>query len=471
MEPSRERHPGRIGRALVAVSASLALVLGLGVAATAVQWYRLRGVNVDSTFVQTQPSGTDQGPETGPCSRRPCNYLVLGSDSRAGLTPEEQEQFGTNEEIGGEQRADSILLIHTDPNLQKAIILSFPRDLWVDIPETEASPAHEDKINAAFEGGVAGGGPQLMAQTVADLTGLRIDHYLYVDLAGFQGLVDTLGGVEMCPPGYLVNDGERIVDPLTGLDILPGCQRMDGATALAFVRTRHLPCDNVPDFSRIGRQQQFLRALITQMLRPEKIVQAPGLVTPVLRNLRRDDDLLPGDLVYLVGQMRGLTTGAAEFRAVPGTAGWEGELSVVHMDPSAEQIFAAIRRGEAIEGVGETLAGVPPTPANIPVSVYDVRSDGAAAEVLTMLGNAGFEIDPTILAADQVPDGVKGTTIAFAPGYDEEVSVLAAYLPGVKVVESEALGEDRPIAVVVTSAYEPAEPGAGGGSGCPVAAT
>jgi hypothetical protein len=207
------------------------------------------------------------------------------------------------------------------------------------------------------------------------------------------------------------------------------------------------------------------------MLRPEKIVQAPGLVTPVLRNLRRDDDLLPGDLVYLVGQMRGLTTGAAEFRAVPGTAGWEGELSVVHMDPSAEQIFAAIRRGEAIEGVGETLAGVPPTPANIPVSVYDVRSDGAAAEVLTMLGNAGFEIDPTILAADQVPDGVKGTTIAFAPGYDEEVSVLAAYLPGVKVVESEALGEDRPIAVVVTSAYEPAEPGAGGGSGCPVAAT
>jgi LCP family protein required for cell wall assembly len=452
------------------VSASAALILGVGVSGFAVQWYSLRTVNVDDTFVPPVPSGTVAGPETGPCSRRPCNYLVLGSDSRAGLTPEEQVQFGTNEDIGGEQRADSIMLIHTDPNLQKAIILSFPRDLWVPIPKTETTPEHEDKINAAFEGGVTGGGAQLMAQTVADLTGLRIDHYLYVDLAGFQGLVDTLGGVELCPPDYLVNDGGRIVDPLTGLDIEPGCQAMDGATALAFVRTRHLPCDNIPDFSRIGRQQQFLRALITQMLRPAKIAQAPGLVTPVLRNLRRDDDLLPGDLVYLVGQMRGLTTGAAEFRAVPGTAGWEGPLSVVHMDPSAREIFTAIREGKAIEGIGETLVGVTMSPANIAVDVFDVRSEGAADEVYTTLGNAGFEVSPAVLGAEEVPDDIKGMTIVYAPGHDEEVSVLAAYLPGIKVVESAAL-DGAPVAVVVTSAFEPAEPGSGSSSECPVAAT
>jgi LCP family protein required for cell wall assembly len=476
MDPSRERHPGRIGRVLVAVSASAALILGVGSAAFAGVWWSWRdeGTVENAGFgngvAPDDPRTDAPEPRTGPCSSRPCNYLILGSDSRAGLTPEEQVQFGTNEQIGGEQRADSIMLVHTDPNLQKSIILSFPRDLWVDIPASTTSPARTDKINSAFEGGVNGGGPELMAKTVANLTGLKIDHFLYIDLAGFQDVVDTLGGVEMCPPDYLVNVDGRIVDPLTGLDIAPGCQTMAGATALAFVRTRHLPCDNIPDFSRIGRQQQFLRALFTQMLRPERFAQASLQVGDVLRSLRRDEDLLPGDLVYLVGQMKGLTTGAAEFRAVPGSAGMVEDLSVVHMDPSAEQIFAAIRRGEAIEGVGVDLAGVSMSPANIAVAVYDVRSEGAAAQVYETLGNAGFEISPTILPADQVPAGVKGTRIVYAPGHDEEVSVLAAYFPGIKVVESSAL-KDTPVAIVVTSAYAPAEPGAGGGSECPVAAT
>lgn len=473
--PSR---PGRLARSLLAVTASLALIVGLATFAGAYRWYGLRddgtttdGIFEDGPVVPTQAAG-DELP-TGPCSERACNYLVLGSDSRAGLSEEEQNQFGTNEDLGGEQRADTVMLIHTDPALQKAIILSFPRDLWVTIPEHEGMPAHEDKINSAFEGGINGGGAGLMAKTVANLTGLRIDHFLYVDLAGFQGVVDTLGGVEMCPPAYLANpDTGRIQDELTALDIEPGCQQMNGATALAFVRTRHLPCDNIPDFSRIGRQQQFLRALFTQMLRPEKIAQAPTLVSPVLRNLRRDEAFLPGDLVYLVGQMRGLTTGAAEFRAIPGTAGWEGDLSVVHMDPSANQIFVAIREGRPISDVGTVLQGVPPSPANIPVAVIDANSGGTATDVLTELGNSGFDVSPGIWAADQVPDGVKGTRIVYAPGHDEEVSVLAAYLPGVKVVESAKL-KDVGVAVVITGAYEPPAPGDGGTgtTQCPAVAT
>jgi LCP family protein required for cell wall assembly len=465
--------PGRLGRAAVAVSASLALIIAVGTAATAYRWYDLRDENVED-FRGAGPSdpvgSRPNEPETGPCSRRACNYLVLGSDSRAGLSPEEQERFGTNQDIGGEQRADTVMLVHTDPNTNQASILSFPRDLWVSIPDRG-----EDKINAAFEGGVSGGGPQLMADTVAELTGLRIDHFLYVDLAGFQGVVDTLGGVEICPPDYLADPATgRIQDELTALDIEPGCQVMDGATALAFVRTRHLPCDNIPDFSRIGRQQQFLRALFTQMLRPEKVAQAPALVGPVLRNLRRDRGLLPGDLVYLVGQMRGLTTGAAEFRTVPGTAGWEGDLSVVHMAPEAEQLFAAIRRGEPMPELA--LAGVPPSPATIPVAVIDAGSGGTAADVQTMLGNSGFDVSPGIWDAERIPKGIKGTTIVLAPGADAEASVVAAYLPGVKVVESAGL-RGASVAVVVNGAYDlPGEGsgGSGGGGGpaeCPVNAT
>ena len=202
---------------------------------------------------------------TGPCIDDVCNYLLLGSDSRAGLTAEERDQFGTDEQIGGENRADTIMLVHTDPALEKAIILSFPRDLAVQIP------GHgEDKINASFEGGVEGGGPALVAATVHKLTGLKINHALYVDLAGFQGIVDTLKGVEMCIPAENVNtpDG-RIVDELTALDVKPGCQRLPGDQALAYVRTRHLRCDAAaPDFYRIARQQQFLRAVINKLLQP-----------------------------------------------------------------------------------------------------------------------------------------------------------------------------------------------------------
>src|SRR5262249_11795451 len=286
----------RAARVIVAVTASISLVVGVVGAASAVRWVQLRGEGVDPGYTPPGPSGTPV-PTSG-CVDRPCNYLLLGSDSRAGLPEDQQHQFGTNKDIGGSNRADTIMLVHTHPALPKAIVLSFPRDLWVQIADGHG----HDKINAAFEGGVNGGGPQLMADTVSQLTGLRIDHYLYIDLAGFEKVVETLGGVTLCIPDYQVNTpgilyqhtasgGEQpieyteaghIADPNTGLDVTPGCQRLDGYQALAYVRTRSLPCDTIPDFARISRQQQFLRALINQMLRPTELAKAPSLIGPIL---------------------------------------------------------------------------------------------------------------------------------------------------------------------------------------------
>ena len=136
-----------------------------------------------------------------------------------------------------------------------------------------------------------------MAKTVSNLTGLQIDHYLYVDLNGFQDVVNTLGGVELCIPAYNVNtpgwvEGSRCgresrrrstttrsVTSSTRIPAstsCPGCQKLDGSQGLAYVRARHLPCDAIPDFARIGRQQQFMRAVINQMLKPAQIAKAPG---------------------------------------------------------------------------------------------------------------------------------------------------------------------------------------------------
>ena len=466
---------GRLARALIALSASLSLVVGLGVAAATVRWIQLRDVGVDDTFDPVGGPVTSASP--GGCAQHPCNYLLLGSDSRAGLG----DRFGTNADIGG-ARADTIMLVHTDPRLQRAIVLSFPRDLWVEIRGRGF-----DRINTAFEGGPRHGGPQLMADTVADLTGLRIDHYLYVDLQGFQHVVETIGGVDMCIPSYNVNtpgwldatdpngnpikvyvsDEGHVADPNAGLNIAPGCQRLNGEDALAYVRARHLPCDEIPDFSRIGRQQQFLRALINQMLTPSMIVRAPGLVPQVLERLRRDRGLLPSELVYLVGQLRGLSTGAVEFRAVPGVSVFEGDKSVVRMDPSAERLFAAIRDGRPIGNVGTQLVDTPPSEANVTVAVVDRRSGGAAADVGSVLAEAGFDVSPGIVGPSDV-SGVHGQAIVFSEGADEAAGVVSAYFPGLRVVGPRDVG-DADVAIVVTRSYEATPPTGAGAVGCPAA--
>ena len=474
-------------RTLVAVAASLSLVGGLVVAGIAVQWYRLRTIGVEQALhvPPITPGGTDFA--TGPCSERACNYLLLGSDSRSGLSEDQQHQFGTNQDIGGETRADTIMLVHTDPGLEKAIVLSFPRDLWVDIPHGHGW----DKINAAFEGGVSGGGPQLMVDTIYSLTGIPVDHYLYVDLNGFQDVVDTLGGVDLCIPSYNVNtpgwvdgtdaDGNvvptyyaesgHIVDPNTGLDVVPGCHKLDGFQALAYVRSRHLKCDVVPDFARIGRQQQFMRSVINRMLQPSQLAKAPGLVGPVISSLHRDQGFLPGDLVNLVGQLRGLSTGAVDFRSVPGTSAMEGTLSVVKMDPQAEQIFAAIRDSKPISDVGVELGPQAPSEANTTVAVFDAGNADGATAVEDILSRSGFDISPGVLT-EGAPKGVTHPAIVYRPDQADYANVVSTYFPDLRMVVTKDL-EAAPVAIVVPAGYQPAEPGQGGGgstgSECPSA--
>jgi LCP family protein required for cell wall assembly len=478
-EPSTAAGHGRPVQLLLAIAASLSLIVGVAAGISFASYKAVEGVGVQGGFYDPDPSASPSAePATGPCVDSVCNYLILGSDSRAGLTQEEQDQFGTDADIGGSNRSDTIMLVHSDPEQQKAEILSFPRDLWVNIPGVG-----EDKINAAFEGGVNGGGPQLVAKTVHEITGLRINHFVYVDLSGFQGIVDTLGGVEMCIPGENVNtpgwvpgpngdvyykEAGYIADPYTGLHVKPGCQRLAGDQALAYVRTRHLPCDNVPDFARINRQQEFLHSVINRLLQPSELLKAPSLVRPVLTNLKRDSQLTPADLVFLVGQLRGMSTGAAEFRSVPGTPGFEHPswssvpVSVVHMDPSAEQLFAALRNGTPLPDVGTELEGVAPSAATILVPVVDHGSGGVATQVEQVLSDAGFNVAPGIVDYGAFGAAVKGSVIAYEPGHDVEAEVVRSYFPNLRIEETERgalTGAD--VAVFVSAGYVPQEPGGG----------
>lgn len=179
-----------------------------------------------------------------PAPGRGTNWLIVGSDSRRDLTAEQQQDLATGGDVGT-GRTDTILLVHVPEfaSSTPATVVSIPRDSYVPIPGQG-----RDKINAAF----AMGGAPLLTQTVEQATGLRLGHYVEIGFGGFAGLVDALGGITVCPTA-------PISDPLAGIDLPSGCQKLAGRDALGYVRTRDTPR---ADLDRMANQRQFLSALL-----------------------------------------------------------------------------------------------------------------------------------------------------------------------------------------------------------------
>ena len=168
------------------------------------------------------------------------NWLLVGSDSRADLSEAERQALSTGDSEGS--RTDTIMLVHFGSG-GKPMIISIPRDLYVDIP---GQGSH--KVNAAF----SLGGPKLLVQTIETNTGLRIDHYAEIGFGGFDKMVDAVGGIEMCLDA-------PINDPLAGIDLKAGCQTLNGREALGFVRTRAFAN---ADLERVVNQRKFMAALM-----------------------------------------------------------------------------------------------------------------------------------------------------------------------------------------------------------------
>ena len=472
--PPTPSAPSRLRRFLLALGASVAALVMVASVVTMVTYRWVDSNRKTFGELEIEPpavtgsSGEATGPQedvVGRCvTGEVCNYLLLGSDSREGLTREEQIAFGSDEDIG-ENRADTIILVHTRPDQKEAVFLSFPRDLWVEIPGVG-----EDKINAAFEPGVEGGGDKLVARTVRNLTGLPVHHVMYVSLAGFQGLVDALGGVDMCVP-------YPMQDELTGLDIDAGCQRFDGTTALAYVRTRHQPCDRVPDFARISRQQQFLRAVIAKILQPSELLRLPSVVPELLENLVVDEGMNVAELAYLAGQLQGVGTDDADFRSVPSipalfTPTGGTLLSIVKaVQPDADELFERLRNGEPLGDLGIELPGVAPSPANIVVSVLNRDAGTVAANVFNTLTEGGFNTSPGIETDDGLDTPRKGSMILYREGEEPTAQVVGQYFPNLELlpVPARDLPTGQDVVVVVTSRYEIPPPSTGEPVDCPVA--
>ena len=375
-------------------------------------------------------------------AHRPRNVLLLGSDTRAGLSPEEQAAFGSPETVGGE-RSDTIILLHIDPRRDQAVVVHFPRDLRVEVPGHETT-----KINAAYEYG----GPSLVVRTVHRYTDLPIHNYMEIDLAGFQDLVDTLGGVRMCVD-------RPLHDELAGLDIdKAGCHTLDGAESLAFVRARNIEGDTIPDFSRIARQQQFIRAMLNRLLSVRNLLD-DDVIEEAAAKVTTDTELSTADLLLLGSTLRQLAqedpsgSRSLDFRVVPGTTQTIDEISYVIADPEAEELFERLREGRPLGGLGLSLALTLPSPAVIEAEVLTagLTTDGEDAE--SLLRRAGF----IVLGTRPAPSDLGTSEILYRSGAGPKSQVVEGFFPGLprREVSASILG-DAEVAVVVGDDFQAA---------------
>ncbi|HET9379818.1 MAG TPA: LCP family protein [Streptomyces sp.] len=251
--PDRRRGPGgrRRGRrrGLLITAWIAGGVVALGGTGAGYLYVKLNGnlssIDIDQVLGGDRPEKTDDGSQ---------NILVLGSDSRS----------GGNKDLGGGSddgtaRSDTAMVVHVHKGHRRASVVSVPRDTLIDRPRcTDADGGrHAAAEDVMFNSAYSTGGAACAVKTVETLTGLRMDHYLEVDFAGFEKLVDELGGVK-------VTTSRRIHDPGSHLRLAAGTHRLTGEQALGLVRTRHGVGDG-SDLGRIQLQQAFVRALTAQV--------------------------------------------------------------------------------------------------------------------------------------------------------------------------------------------------------------
>jgi LCP family protein required for cell wall assembly len=248
------------------------------------------------------------------------NYLIVGSDSRAGMTSEQKKELHTGSSEG--KRTDSMMILHTGDGAPT--LISLPRDSDVEIPSFKGSESGKTypgtgrhvKLNAAY----AEDGPELLVRTVEYNTGLRIDHYVEIGFAGFANIVDAVGGVEMDIP-------QDIKDTKSGADLKKGKQTLNGQEALAFVRTRYALAGS--DLDRTKNQQKFLSALASQVATPGTVLNPFKLYPTMgagLDSLIVDKEMGLFDLADMFWAMKGVSGGDGKSMNMPLAGSTGGNL-------------------------------------------------------------------------------------------------------------------------------------------------
>ena len=308
----------------------------------------------------------------------PFNVLLVGSDSRQGETSATQaEEFGSPTEVAG-ARSDVIKILHIDPAAGTATILDIPRDTLVTMSGSPASEGAINRINVPF-----GTSADALVQTIQNTLGIPITHYVEINFFGFEGTVDSVGGVDMDFP-YPAKDA------YTGLDITQtGCQLLNGSAALAVARSRHYEYlqdgywqyDPTSDFGRIDRQDAFLRALINRAESQYNPLTINAFLGSVVHDVTIDNTFSLSELLSLSEQYHAFSSSALRSYTLPtyseGSWGSYGDVLFVQ-EPEAQELITQF--------LGEppaTPTTPPIAPDGYPVQIPEVQPSGSAGTSAT----------------------------------------------------------------------------------------
>jgi LCP family protein required for cell wall assembly len=366
LDPRRSRQPGRRPRKLRALGWLAAIVSVLVFLGSVGGYAAARYYTSQLTRVDIRLPGTAAPPAAADGSQ---NFLLIGSDTRAGANAQYNAAKGSSQYVSG-QRSDTVILAHLPAGSGKATLVSFPRDSWVFIPryrqpDGKVIPAHQAKLNSAF----SEGGPPLLIQTIENLSGLRVDHFVQIDFVGFRDMVNALGGVTICVR-------TRRADRESGDFLAPGYTHINGRKALAFVRQRYgLPQG---DLDRIKDQQYFLSVLL------HKVLSAGTLINPFKLNafLRAaahavtvDQGLSINDLKDFALRLRHIDPAHVTFLTVPianaNVLEPDGEDAVALDRPALHRLFAGLRADGGAGGghrSGRSRSAGPPAPRTSPTT-------------------------------------------------------------------------------------------------------
>ncbi|HEX5493524.1 MAG TPA: LCP family protein [Mycobacteriales bacterium] len=390
------------------------------------------------------------------------NFLLIGSDSRAGT----DGQFGTNV-VGA--RSDTTILAHLSPNHDKAILISIPRDSWVDIPAC-VQPNGQNTIEqmGQFNSAFAIGGPTCTIRTVQKLTGIAVTHYVQVDFNGFESMVGALGGITMCST-------TPVFDPHSGLRMRVGNNLLNGAQALAYVRARY-NLGNGGDLDRIKRQQRFLGAMMRKalsggvLLNPLKL---QSFLNAATKSLTMDQNTHIGDLKDLATVLHGLDPAKVSFITPfianpaydPNNPSNTKGGRVLLDDQKNRGLFDSIIDDKTARPTAAPTGAAPkPTPTTdqpkitvapdqVRVLVYNgVGTNRLAHQVANSLSTLGF----TIADTGTVNPGQTVSEVHYGPGNIDQARTLAAAVPGSVLKEDSNYGQS--LGLIVGSNYNGVRP-------------
>jgi len=319
--PTTRRRGGRWLR-LALLVAGLSLLLVVGGTATA-GWLYARSVesHVDKVEIFTALPEAQRPVKAVEQAR---NFLIVGSDSR------DPDTSGS--------RTDTIILAHLPADRSGVQMISIPRDTWVQVPDPDGGDGRQDKINSAY----ATGGTPLLVQTVEAFTGVRIDHVVLIDFAGFAEIIDAVGGIELA-----VDESFTSVHP-PYRQFTAGLQQMDGDTALDYARQRKQFADG--DFTRVRHQQEIIAAVLDQAS-GSGLLTSPGRLDDFLRAtadaVTVDEGTPVFDTVWALRQLR--STDLTMLTSPSAGTGQQAGQSVVFPDEAAAADLYAAVRGDTVD--------------------------------------------------------------------------------------------------------------------------